>query len=294
MKIILVTLAAFICTVVDAFTATTPVSTLLTEHRDQINRLEEIAGKYANAPTDPIFYLRYCLGDKADEDVEEQLKSTLEWRQGDGADICASATAAINLALSSDTGPWDNAPVRDMAPHASIVNKYITPSQCLTTPTNSGDLCYIIRASRVDDVALMSEVSVEQMTEFFLYCKEVNFLVANMRSAASDKLACVVTANDLAGVKLIGGDATFRKALSASSNKANELYPNLSGPTFLLNLPKLVRALVKLFTPLFSAEVRKKLKFEKGPLNNVDELTELVTDQEKRKLFLSQVDDMLA
>ena len=145
----------------------------------------------------------------------------------------------------------------------------------------------------------MSEVSMDEMTDFFLYCKEINALVANMRSQptqTADQLITVLTANDLAGVKLIGGSATFRKALSAASTKANELYPNLSGPTFLLNLPMLLGALVKLFTPLFPEEVRKRLKFEQGPLKDVNELTEIGPNGVKasRDLFLKQIDGLLA
>lgn len=160
--------------------------------------------------------------------------------------------------------------------------------------TNAGDLCYCIRAGKIDDVALMSKVSVEEMTDFFLYAKEVNAIVANKRSEAQGRLVCVLTANDLGGVKLVGGDATFRKALSAASTKANALYPNLAGPTFLLNLPRLLSALTKLFTPLFPEEVRKKLKFERGPLENV-ELTEISHsgDQAKREKFLTDIDNML-
>jgi hypothetical protein len=142
----------------------------------------------------------------------------------------------------------------------------------------------------------MSELSLEQMTEFFLYCKEVNALVANIRSMETDKLVSVLTANDLSGVKLVGGDAAFRKALSAASNKANQLYPNLSGPTFLLNLPTLLSALVKVFTPLFPEEVRKRLKFEQGPLKDVKELVEISPSgsSESRALFLNQIDNLLA
>jgi hypothetical protein len=140
----------------------------------------------------------------------------------------------------------------------------------------------------------MSEVSLEQMTEFFLYCKEVNALVANMKSEKSDQLVTVLTANDLCGVKLIGGDATFRKALSAASNKASDLYPNLSGPTFLLNLPKLLSALVKLFTPLFAEDVRKRLKFARGPLIDVTDLSEISPsgNAASRELFLEQIDEL--
>ena len=272
-----------------------PVSTLLQDHSAKISQLKEIASQYPEAPTDSIFYLRYCLSEKEDDELETLLKSNLEWRANEGKTICGSASAALEAA-TVEAGNWDNTPVRDMAPHASAVNKYITPSQCLTTPLNNGDLCYCIRAGQIDDVALMSEVSLEQMTEFFLYCKEVNALVANMKSEKSDQLVTVLTANDLCGVKLIGGDATFRKALSAASNKASDLYPNLSGPTFLLNLPKLLSALVKLFTPLFAEDVRKRLKFARGPLKDVTDLSEISPsgNAASRELFLEQIDELLA
>lgn len=244
-----------------------------------------------------MFYLRYCLKDgTTEEEKKALLESNMGWRMTEGKEIVQSAKKAVEAAMES--GSWNNEPVRDMAPHAEIVNKYITPAQCLTTTIRTGDLCYCIRAGQIDDVSLMSEVSLEQMTEFFLYCKEINSIVANMRSVESDKVVDVLTANDLNGVKLVGGDATFRKALSAASTKANELYPSLSGPTFLLNLPKLLGALVKLFTPLFPEEVRKRLKFERGPLSKVNNLVEISGlskgNAATREQFLDDIDKLLS
>jgi len=180
-----------------------------------------------------------------------------------------------------------------MAPHATIVNQFIQTPQCLTVTTRTGDLCYCIRAGQIDDVRLMSKLTVEQLAEFFLYCKEVNALVANQRSLDSDRIVKLVTANDLTGVKLIGGDASFRKALSAASTKANDLYPGLSGPTLLLNLPKLLSAIVKLFTPLFPPEVRAKLKFASGPLKKVGDLTEIAPGGKGREKFLDSLDELI-
>ena len=283
-----------------AFSATTAsISALLDKHADAISQLKKIANeKFPDAaPSDSIFYLRYCLKDgSTDEEIKTLLENNMKWRVNEGKDIVQAAKNAVEAATSY--GSWNNDPVRDMSPHADIVNKFITPAQCLTTTLNSGDLCYCIRAGQINDVALMSELTLEQLTEFFLYVKEVNAIVANMRSLSSDKLVTVTTANDLNGVKLIGGDATFRKALSSSSTKANELYPSLNGPTFLLNLPKLLGALVKLFTPLFPEEVRQRLKFERGPLNDVDNLIEISSGPmgkaEVREKFLTEIDNLLA
>ena len=196
----------------------------------------------------------------------------------------------IVAATSGGDRKWDNAPVRDNAPSASKINQYITPTTTITTSSSEGDLVYCIRAGLIDDKALMSSLgSSAEMVSFFLYCKEVNALVANDRSLEKDKLLYVITVNDLNGLQLIGGDATFRQALSDSSKLANKLYPELAGPTLLLNLPRLVSALVKLFTPLFPPEVQARLKFERGPLEKVDDLMDISYGGKDRDEFMADL-----
>jgi hypothetical protein len=68
------------------------------------------------------------------------------------------------------------------------------------------------------------------------------------------------------------------------------MYPELNGPTLLLNLPRLVSALVKLFTPLFPPEVQARLKFERGPLSNVDDLLDVNYGGSDRDEFLKDLD----
>lgn len=273
-----------------------PVSTLISENSDKISHLKEAAVAIASdAPEDDVFYLRYALAELGDEEMQRRLKDNIKWRSSDeGRLICDAAKTAIATAISSDK--WNNDPVRSAAPYASIVNKYITEASIVTTPSREGDLIYCIRAASIDDAALMDAISVEDMSKWFLYTKEVNSAVANQRSLDSDRLVCVCTANDLSGIKVIGGSAEFRKALSAASQKANELYPTLSGPSLLLNLPRLLGALAKLFTPLFPEEVRKKIKFARGPLSDVTELSEILAgsgDKRKRDNFLDAVDELV-
>mmetsp|Transcript_6545 Transcript_6545/g.9881 ORF Transcript_6545/g.9881 Transcript_6545/m.9881 type:complete len:304 (-) Transcript_6545:298-1209(-) len=275
---------------VSAFSiSSAPVSSLLAANTAKINSLRTVAQKYEDAPLDDMFYLRYCLNESPEDEMLAKLEANMKWRTGEGKSICSSAKAAVEAATSSSS--WDNKPVRDMAPHASIINKYITPSQCLTTTTRRGDLAYCIRAGKIDDVALMSEVTREQVSEFFIYCREVNNMVANIRSLETDRLVSLITVNDVSGVKVVGGDANFRKALGASSKQANDLYPALTGPTLLVNLPTILSALAKLFTPLFPKEVRKKIKFAKGPLSDVTDLMEISPNGGKsRAKFLDDVD----
>jgi hypothetical protein len=273
------------------------VSQLLETHAAEIDRLKEKASQTVpvnEAPyLNPVFFLRYYLDNGDDPAAQEsKLIETLEWRQGAGKSICQAAVQAV--AAASYDNKWNNEPVAKAAPHGSLIAPFLQ-NNVITTTTSQGDLIYCIRAGQIDDKALMSAVSVQQMADFFLYVKEVNNMVINDRSLATDQLLCVLTANDLNGVKLVGGSADFRQALSTSSKTAASIYPSsLSGPTLLLNLPLLLSALVKLFTPLFPKEVRDRIKFEQGPLKTVTDMLTLVQpSSQERDTFLKEIDRMV-
>ena len=143
----------------------------------------------------------------------------------------------------------------------------------------------------------MAAVTVDEMIEFFLYVKEVNALVSFQRSMESDRLCTILTVNDVAGVKLLGGSSDFRTALSGSSKQAASIYPStINGPTLLCNLPRLLNALVKLFTPLFPETVKARLKFcPLKALSSPESLTELsVVDSAERQAFLQGLQKALA
>ena len=285
--------AAFSATATGA--ATTPsLQSLLNTHQTDIASLREIASSISNdeavAPKSDVFYLRYVLDDSY-EDLDQcaaALKSNLAWRMGAGNGIVSGAHTAIDLAMSD--GKWNNDPVIAAAPHGNIINEYLKTPQAITTSLpGTNDLVYCIRAGKLDDEALMSAVSVDEMVDFFLYTKEVNNRVADLRSAQTDSLIKVITVNDLKGVKVIGGDKDFRASLSAATKKATELYPSLNGRSLLVNPPKLLAALIKLFTPLFPKKVFDRIKFAAGPLKDVEDLTEIVEGGTGRSLFVNQV-----
>ena len=272
-----------------AFGLKEPTSALLTKYASDIAKLKEeaqaVVGDISTAPyNNDVFYLRYCLDDKG----TDALKENLAWRLGEGKEICASALAAFEKATEVPD-KWDNDAVRDAAPFGSSINKYITPSGCLITSTTQGDMLYIVRAGKINDAEMMSVVSVENMVDFLAYGKEVVSLVANDRSLKTDKVVYLITVNDLKGLDIIGGDDTFRKALSASSKQATKLYPGLKGPTLIFNLPRLLSQLVKIFTPLFPKEVAARLKFERGPLEKVEELVDVNYGGKFREEFMDDV-----
>ena len=217
-------------------------------------------------------WLARFLGDDGDVDAAEaKVRESLEWRTGEGKKICEAARDAVNEATSE--GAWTNRPVQEKAPHGSKINAFFAEGRVMNLRNKAGDgLIYAIRAGDIDDKALMSAVSVEELAEFFLYAKAINERACASLSKRTGALATVTTVNDLAGVDLLG-DASFRNALSAASKQGDAYFPGLSGPTVLLNLPRLLGALVKLFTPLFPESVRAKLRFERHELGDAGALS---------------------
>jgi len=272
----------------------TKTDDLLSKHASTISKLKSSFPQ----DFDDIQLLRFAVAFDDDFDAAASaLKETDGWRKGEGKGIIEAATKAIEAARAG--GGWDNAEIFSGAPHSAAISPFISPSgsEFITLVSRSGQsgvpyLVKVIRAGSIDDKNLMAAVSTEQMVEFFMYATVVNSLVADSLTREGSGLVTIVTANDLGNVDLLG-DATFRKALSAASKKANALYPGLGGPTILLNLPAFLGALVKVFKPLFPPAVQKKLKFEQGPLKNVGDLRELGVVGDSRETFLKQIDAII-
>jgi hypothetical protein len=258
------------------------VEFLLKANRASIDSLASIS---ADVPE--LILLRFALAFPIQAEANQAMRDNIAWRSGAGLSIVNSAAEAVAKATAG--GGWDNDPVRDAAPHAAAINRYITTKNILTLSSDTGSLVYVIRASAINDKELMSKVSVAQVVEFFLYVKEVHSLVANARSERSGKLCGVIFANDISGVRAIP-DRRFSEALTASSQQYEKLYPSMAGPTMILNLPFVLQAFVGLIKPLFPKSVQSRLMFEKAPvLASLKELSPLTTDKNTRKSFLEEV-----
>lgn len=238
-----------------------------------------------------VALVRFALQFPNAKDAERALKSALSWRQGKGKNIVEAAADAVAKATAN--GGWDNEAVRDAAPHAAIINKYIGPKSVMTLSTDDGDLVYVIRASAIDDKKLMDEASVEQVCDFFLYAKEVHNIVANARSEQTGRMCSVIFANDISGVRK-APDRRFSKALTSSSDQYEDLYPSLAGPTMILNLPFVLQAFVGLLKPLFPKSVQERLVFKRAPvLAGLKELTPLATSDKTKTSFVKEVKTLL-
>ncbi|KAL7453699.1 hypothetical protein ACHAWC_005351 [Mediolabrus comicus] len=264
---------------------------VLTNNRYVVDSLSKIA-KSSDIEMSDVDLLRFALAYPDDvKEAEKALKNAIKWRQTTGKSIVDAAKGAVAKATAN--GGWDNDVVRDAAPHADVINDFITPRAVITTSTEDGDLVYVIRASQIDDKELMDKCSVEQVCDFFMYAKEVHNIVANKRSATTGRLCSVLFANDISGVRK-APDKRFSKALTSSSDQYESLYPSLAGPTMILNLPLILQAFVGLLKPLFPKSVQERLVFKRAPvLASLKELTPLGTDPVIKTKFVREVVSLL-
>eukprot|EP00747_Dinoflagellata_sp_TGD_P084651 gnl/TRDRNA2_/TRDRNA2_162598_c0_seq1.p1 gnl/TRDRNA2_/TRDRNA2_162598_c0~~gnl/TRDRNA2_/TRDRNA2_162598_c0_seq1.p1 ORF type:complete len:405 (-),score=64.23 gnl/TRDRNA2_/TRDRNA2_162598_c0_seq1:133-1293(-) len=238
---------------------------------------------------DDVWLVRFILGNPDDlKAAKKAAEAALKWRKGVGKPIVEAAKEAF--ADATKDGGWDNNAAFSRAPHAEAIRPFIGPegSHIFTVPTEWGDLCSVIRAPAIDDDNLMKAVTVQQLTDFFVYVKELNALVCNSRTRSTGQLCQIISANDLNGVLRLP-NSDFGKALSESSKTSLALYPLLAGPTLLLNLPIVLQVVVdNLFKPLFPERVAAKIRFERGPLLDLTDLKGLREPAERTK-FLGQI-----
>jgi len=262
------------------------VESLLKDYAGPIDSMGSIAPDMSE-----IARLRFAMAFPDATEAKSALVETVAWRNGAGKAIVDSAAEAVDKAMAG--GGWDNDPVRAAAPFASAINEFVTPKNIISVSTDDGDLVYVIRASAIEDKAMMQKVTPEQLADWFLYVKEVHNIICNMRSEKSGRLCQVIFANDITGTRK-APDPLFAKALTASSKSYEKLYPSLAGPTMILNLPLILQAFVGLFKPLFPKSVQARLKFERAPfLGKNSDISGIASDPNKKRQFLNEIANLL-
>ena len=273
-----------------------PVSSMLNDFSSCIDELKKIASNAGvNMQQEPfsndVFYLRFCLSDNYSSDTERRraFELSLDWRRQDGKHICDSAREAVHHAFADDGKNWYYNEVHKRIPNSKLT-KFLTPAHVTSVLTPQRDVVFVMKHGLIQDKQLMRELSEADVVDFMLYAKEVNSIVANRHSLQTNRLSFVMTANDLGGASLARGDKQFRSALNDSARIAAQHYPSLTGPTLMLNLPRMLTGIARAFAP---SEVSHTLKFAQGPLKNVETLRKIATDGPEQSQFFSNLNELV-
>lgn len=133
----------------------------LTSNRNVVSSLSKIV-PYGMKMSD-IDLLRFALAHPNDEvKARQALEKAIEWRQTAGKRIVNAAREAVAEATANN-GEVDKDVLLRYAPHADIINKYITSKASITTSTEEGDIVSVIRPSSIDDKKLMDNATPEQV-----------------------------------------------------------------------------------------------------------------------------------
>ena len=263
------------------------VSDLISDNYAQISSLSNLAPEFSN-----VTILRYILAyPNQPENIEQAIINTLKWREGEGKVIVNTAKEAVFNATID--GTWNNDPIWTSAPHYHIIKQFINEKNVLTLTNRNKDLIYIIKSNMINDNLMMSKLTIEQVSQFLAYVKEIHHIVVNKYSIENDRLCKVIFVNDVSDI-MRQPNPEFSKALSVSSKEYEKYYPLLARETLILNLPFILQAFVTLFKPLFPKSIQDSLIFRKATyIKSVTQLTSLTENIEARNMFLDEIDSII-
>ena len=226
------------------------IEDLLATHADAITSLREAVAdevKSASAISttvlyDDIFLLRYIMSHKTAEAAIKPCKETLSWRIENADTLHTLTTEGIKG-----------------IPNASTFMKFQTVGEITTK--FGGWTTYVVRTAHSDLPALMGAMSVEQVSDYLTYSKEINWRECDQLTRATGILVKNISVIDMNGFSFFGADKRFFKALGDSSKRSAIVFPQFLGATVIVNVPSFLSVLMKVFSPLMPQSALDKQRF---------------------------------
>ncbi len=191
---------------------------------------------------DDVFLLRYILSHKTAAAAAPHVRATLAWR-AENADV---------LARLGEEG-------RRGIPHADTFLKFQTVGD--TDMRFGGWTTFVVRTAHSDLPALMSALTVKQVSDYLTFSKELQWRECDRLSRETNVLVKNLSIIDMNGFSFFGADRRFFKALGDSSKQSAVLYPQLLGATICVNAPSFMQLLVSAFSPFFPKSFLDKQRF---------------------------------
>ena len=224
------------------------IDELLTTHANAIVELRTAvqdllpAAPVDGVAFDDIFLLRYILSFKQVDKATPPCRETLEWRVKN-KDILHRLTS---------TGI-------DGIPNASTFLKFQTVGDISTT--FQGWTTYVVRTAHSDLPSLMGAMSVQEVSDYLTYSKELQWREVDRLTRATGVLVKNISVIDLNGFSFFGADRRFFKALGDSSKVSAVVFPQLLGATICVNAPSFIQLLISSFGSLMPKSATDKQRF---------------------------------
>jgi hypothetical protein len=190
------------------------VDELLAKHQADIEEVKRLSADFLpeDAMYDDIFVLRFVIthSKKGPCDYAEAvnaLRKTVEWRLKN-ADILEQTVA---------TGK---------APNEDMCMKFNTCGY-------AGDLggyepIFVVRTGHCNSKALMSTLSIEQVTDWLHFSREIAFRKCDERTRKTRMMIKTITVIDVANYNIFTGDRRFDTCLNKASELSELYYPQVN------------------------------------------------------------------
>jgi hypothetical protein len=189
------------------------VDELLVKHQADIEEVKKLAADFLpkDAMYDDIFVLRFVIthskkGSCDFGEAVEALRKTIDWR-------------LKNAEILEQTVATGKAPNEDMC------MKFLTCGY-------AGDVggyepIFIVRTGHCNSKAMMSTLSIEQVTDWLNYSREIAFRKCDERTRKTRMMIKTITILDLAGFSIFAGDSRFNKCQRKASELSALYYPQV-------------------------------------------------------------------
>lgn len=209
------------------------VDALIAKYRTKIDRLRERVVDIVpqdDPQYDDLFYLRYVLSYKAKTTkCVEPIRFTIAYRQ-----------------KYADLFPRIHTEGVHAVPHHKVAMRFNCTGMCGTLP--GGEPLWVVRTAHSMQSQLMNTLTKEEVAEWMLLNKEVQFQICDTQTRKTRRLCKMITVIDLQGFSMGASDRRFFKALGDSSKDSAKCYPQLLGKSVIMNPPSFFRWMFKAFS----------------------------------------------
>ena len=222
------------------------VDVLIEKYRAKIDKLREKVRDFVpqdDPQYDDVFYLRYVLSYKAKTTkCVEPIRYAVNYRQ-------QYAEVRQRIHTEGVTA----------VPHHSVAMRFQCTGMCGSLPT--GEPIWVVRTAHSMQSELLNSLSREDVAEWMLLSKEVQYHICDTQTRATRKLCKMITVIDLQGFSLGKSDRRFFKVgrvstlhfgdvsltvllsqvLGDSAKQSAKCFPQLLGKTVIVNAPSFFR-----------------------------------------------------
>ena len=221
------------------------MATLLSRHREALDRLRHSLSDVLGPSHDDLFLLRYLLSfDPAA--AAEAVRWAIAWR-AEPANLYwlqkAEEKEARMMAMNFD--PSKVAAINISAYHKGL---------------KDGGPLQIVRPGLVDFGPMLELHDHERMVMFHVMQKEVAWRMCDRRTRETGRLVKLVVINDFTALRMSMPPKKVMESYSASSKLAERLYPQMLQTTVCINVPTWFSMVIKVGKLFMSAKTLEKFK----------------------------------